>query len=77
MDKRKIRKFNRICNELAQFMSEVHESNPDIELFVAGECNTSAMLIDTKGNGPEWWRDNQDECVLADVIIPYADCGGI
>ena len=77
MDKRKLRKFERICNELADFMLEVHETNPNIELFVAGECVTSALLIDTKGNGPEWWRDHQDECVFAKIDIPYADCGGI
>ena len=77
MDKRKLRKFERICNELAEFMKEIHEINPDIELFVAGEGVTSAMLIDTKGNGNEWWRHNQDECVLLSVDIPHADCGGI
>ena len=77
MDKRKIRKFERICNELAELMEEMHEINPDIMLFVAGESSTNAMLIDTKGNGFEWWRRNQTECILADVIIPHADCGGI
>ena len=40
MDGRKIRKFSRICNELAEFMREVHEENEDINLFFAGECGT-------------------------------------
>lgn len=77
MDKRKIRKFERICTELAEFMEEMHEINPNIELFIAGECATSALLIDTKGKGNDYWRYHQDECVVSDVIIPYADCGGI
>lgn len=77
MDGRKIRKFNRICNELADFMREVHKDNEDIELFIAGECTTSAILIDTKGKGNDYWRHNQDECVLTIVDIPYTDCGGI
>ena len=77
MDKRKIRKFERICNELAEFMEELHDINPDIELFVSGEMVTSAMLIDTKGEDDDYWRNNQDECVLTSVVIPHADCGGI
>lgn len=77
MDRRKLRKFNRICNELADFMMDVHEENENIELFVNGECGTSAILIDTKGMGNDYWRHNQAECVLASVDIPYADCGGI
>lgn len=77
MDGRKIRKFKRICNELAEFMREVHEEDENIRLFVAGEGVTSAMLIDTKGMDDNYWRFNQDECVLESVIIPCADCGGI
>lgn len=77
MDKRKIRKFERIINELSLFMEEVHKSNPNIELFIAGECTTSAMLIDTHGKGNDWWRHNQDESVLSSVCISHADCGGI
>ena len=77
MDGRKIRKFERICNELAELMEEMNEINQEIMLFVAGEGVTSAMLVDTKGNGYEWWRHNQDECVLSSVVIPHADCGGI
>lgn len=45
MDKRKVKKFKRICEELAEFMEEVHETNPNIMLFVAGEASTSAMFI--------------------------------
>lgn len=77
MDKRKIRKFKRICNELAELMEEIHEINPNIELFVAGEFDTTALLIDNKGKGDNYWRRNQDECVLASIDIPHADCGGI
>lgn len=79
MDGRKIRKFSRICNELAEFMHEAHEENEDINLFFAGECGTFAMLINTDGEdiGSEHWRKNQDKCVLASVEIPYSDCGGI
>lgn len=77
MDKRKIRKFERICRELAEFMEEIHETNPDINLFVAGECCTTANLIDTKGKSDDYWRHNQEECILSSVEIPHADCGGI
>ena len=79
MDGRKLRKFNRICNELAEFMREVHTENEDIYLYVAGESDTFAMLIDTDGEdiGSNHWRRNQDKCVLSEVEIPYADCGGI
>lgn len=78
MDKRKVRKFNRICNELAELMEDMHEINPNIMLFVSGEASTSAMLIDTKDEDEvEYWRNNQEECVIASVDIPYADCGGI
>lgn len=77
MDGRKLRKFNRICNELADFMLEVHHDNENIELFIAGESTTSAMLIDTKGMGNDYWRKHQDECVLALIDIPYSDCGGV
>ena len=58
-------------------MKEMHEINPNIELFVAGEFATSALLIDNKGEDDNYWRRHQDECVLASVDIPYADCGGI
>ena len=77
MDKRKIKKFKRICNELSELMEEMHEINPNIELFIAGECGTSAMLIDNKGKGNEYWRRNQDECVLSSVDLSFTDCGGI
>lgn len=79
MDKRKIKKFKRICNELAEFMKEVHENDENISLFFAGESGLWAMLIDTDGEGIDsgHWRNNQDKCVLASVEIPHADCGGI
>lgn len=77
MDRRKIRKFERIINELSLFMEEIHESNPNIELFIAGEGVTNAMLIDTHGKGNDWWRHNQSESVLSLVSISYTDCGGI
>lgn len=79
MDGRKIRKFKRICSELAEFIENVHSENENINLFFCGECGTSVMLIDTDGKdiGSDHWRDNQEKCVLASVDIPYSDCGGI
>ena len=77
MDKRKVKKFQRICNELAELMEEIHEINPEVMLFFAGECVTSAMLVDMKGKGYDWWRHNQTECIIAEAVIPHSDCGGI
>mgnify|MGYP007053684987 CR=1 FL=1 len=77
MDKRKIKKFERICNELSELMEEMHEINPNIELFIAGEIVTSALLIDNKGKDDDYWRKNQDECILSSVALSFTDCGGI
>ena len=77
MDKRKIKKFERICHELSELMEEMHEINPNIKLFIAGESSTSAMLIDDKGKGDNYWRRNQSECVLSSIDLSFTDCGGI
>ena len=77
IDGRKLKRFRRICTELSAFMIDVHERNPNIQLFIAGESTCSALLIDTQGKGPDWWRDHQEESILEDVTLFYADCGGI
>ena len=55
----------------------MHEINPNIELFIAGEIVTSALLIDNKGKDDDYWRKNQDECILSSVALSFTDCGGI
>ena len=77
IDGRKLKRFRRICTELSVFMANVHRINPNIELLIAGEGGASALLIDTQGKGPDWWRDHQEETILESVDLLYTDCGGI
>ena len=76
VDGRKVRKFKRLCRELSDLMVDLHNEDPNIELFIAGEGITTANLVDTKGLDDEYWREPQDECIVAEEVLEYTDCGG-
>lgn len=69
-------KFVKLVTQLNDLMEKIHEYNPNVFMFVAGEGETSFCLLENGSVLESNSMAERSSTVIEQVDVSYSDCGG-